>query len=530
MKVIFNGVPCETESKKLGDIIKELNAPYMHDCIITVISEKKPGELQDEFSMATTKGETRIKISGEKNIAAIALFHEIYKKCNSHNKAGRIGWVSEDIVAIGPIGTYSNLKSVEKSADAAAKQIETQIQRYKKWEVFFGFAGFYPETTFIMISKREHESDYGTGAGAIIGKLTRGRSIVTELEESDRITAITPVVTKAERTGFSTTDLNTVIKEGQKIYTYVKVKLYPQAPMSGEHFLSLVRDDILRVDDYTHTYVASESLKGLSLLPEAEAVLYRSKYRLSVRNRGTDSGKIYAYKKDRLPIPSHNVFGEIVHGGELIEYAKPGDTIYTLTEPKWMMVIGKTQKEAGEFLAHEKIKQIREGNRDDNAVVVDQIPVLTMEINESKVLRTVGVEEESIVEIDLFEEEAPKSVWYFKKVTGLINRPIGHLKVYFTIPGMLVLFQGNADEAGTLIPENLPKEEVKKGLLGVTNMSRPHHRGMMGIRLEDDKEYGPTGETFDGANIVLSISQLTPATIVFLNKLKEGDVIYVKNM
>jgi len=527
MNITFNGVPREVESKRLGDIIKELDAPYRHGCIITVIikSEKRePGELRDEFSMVTTKGETRIKINGEKDISgATALFHEISKKSHarSHNKAGRISWVSEDIVAIGPVGTYPDLRSVEKSADATARR-----RRYKKWAVFFGFGWFYPDTTYIMISKREHESDYGTGPGAVIGKLTRGRSIVTELDESDRIIAIRPIVTEAERIGFSTTDLNTVIKEGEAIFTGAQVKLYPDALISAEHFLSLVRDDILRVDEYTSTYIASKALKGLSL--PVETVLHRSKYRLSVRNNGTDSGKIYLYKKDRLPIQSHNVFGEIMQGRDLIEHAKPGDTIYTLTEPRWMMVVGKTQKEAGEFLAHEKIKQIREGNMDDSAVVVDQIPALTMEINESKVLRTVGVKEESVLEIDLFEEEAPKTCWYFKKVTGLINRPIGHLKVYFIVPGILVLFHGNADEAGGLVPENLPVEEVKKGQLGVTNMSRLNHRGMMGIRLEDNKEYGPTGETLDGANLVLSIHSLTPETITFLTKLKEGDVIYVK--
>jgi UPF0288 family protein (methanogenesis marker protein 3) len=92
---------------------------------------------------------------------------------------------------------------------------------------------------------------------------------------------------------------------------------------------------------------------------------------------------------------------------------------------------------------------------------------------------------------------------------------------------MLVLFEGNANEAGTLVPENLPREGVKMGVLGVTNMSRSN-RGMMGIRLEDNKEYGPTGETLNGANIVLSIPSLSASTRSFLSRLKEGDVIYVK--
>jgi UPF0288 family protein (methanogenesis marker protein 3) len=149
-----------------------------------------------------------------------------------------------------------------------------------------------------------------------------------------------------------------------------------------------------------------------------------------------------------------------------------------------------------------------------------------MEIMERGTVRTIGVDREAVLNVKLLEDLAPKTTWYFKKVTGLIFRPIGRLQVYFSIPG-LVLFQGNADEAGTLVPENLPTKGTKRGFLGVTNMSR-QNRGMMGIRLEDNAEYGPTGETPDGANIVLSISDLTPETLSFLSKLKEGDVIYVK--
>jgi UPF0288 family protein (methanogenesis marker protein 3) len=152
---------------------------------------------------------------------------------------------------------------------------------------------------------------------------------------------------------------------------------------------------------------------------------------------------------------------------------------------------------------------------------------LTMDIVNRGTVRTVGVGKEAVFEVSLFNEEAPKTVWYFKKVTGLITRPIGNLKVHFSVPGMLVLFQGNAGEAGTLVPENLPTEGTKVSMLGVTNMSRPS-RGMMGIRFDESKEYGPTGETTNGANIVLSFDSLTPEKTSFLSKLKEGDVIYVK--
>ncbi|NMX21464.1 methanogenesis marker 3 protein [ANME-1 cluster archaeon GoMg4] len=509
MKVIFNGGPREVKSKRLGDIIKELDGAYKPGCIISVVSEKKGGKLKNEFSLKTTKGEARIKITGEKKTGAVSLFRKIYKKF--HDEHGKIGWISEDITAIGPIGTSL---SIEKSE-----------HEYKKWDVFFGFGGFDPGMTFLMISKRAHEAAYGTGADALIGKLTRGRSIITELDGSDKIEAITPLVTQAERVGFTTTDLNTEIKEGVEISTVANIRLSREAPMSAEHFLSLARDDIFHVDDHTHTYIASGSLKGLSL--PLETIQYRSEDCVSVRNKGADRGKVYAYKESRLPNPSHNVFGEIIQGGDLIKYAKAGDTVYTLTEPKWMMVVGKTQKEAEAFFDHEEIEQVREGNEDDNAVVVDQVPALTMEIMERGTVRTVGVKKEAVLDVKLFHKEAPKTVWYFKKVTGLITRPIGHLKVHFAVPEMLVLFEGNANEAGTLVPENLPIEGVKMGVLGVTNMSRSN-RGMMGIRLEDNKEYGPTGETINGANIVLSLPSLSASTRSFLSRLKEGDVIYVK--
>jgi UPF0288 family protein (methanogenesis marker protein 3) len=56
-----------------------------------------------------------------------------------------------------------------------------------------------------------------------------------------------------------------------------------------------------------------------------------------------------------------------------------------------------------------------------------------------------------------------------------------------------------------LIPENTPVGVSKGGDVGVTNMSR-QHKGLIGIRLKEDKSYGPTGEEFDGTNIVGKIT------------------------
>ena len=540
MKIKFNGETREVRGRRLGEIIAELGAykeGYKQGCAVAVTSEKESVELKHEFAVKTagrSRGrgagrEARIKIvqaEGKGTGAGIKAFYENYKNFRGGGSGGEgsgegsgvVSWKTENVTAIGPIKTNLSVQRGE--------------QKYKKWDVFFGFGGFDPSKTYLMVSKREHEAAYGTGPDAVIGRLTRGRSIISGLQEGDRIAEITPIVTKAERAGFATSDLETEIKEGQEIFTFAKVRLFREAPMSSEHFLSLTRDGLFHADDLSHTYFASDALKGLSL--PAENIHYRSKNYLSVRNAGTEKGKVFAYKESRLPHPSHNVFGEAVQGWELLDYARAGDTIYTVTEPRWMMVVGKTQKEAEAFFERENIGQVREGNVADDAVVVDLKPALTMEIAELGEVRTVGVDASGVFEVELFHKEAPKTVWYFKKITGLINRPIGILKVYFTLPGVMVLFYGSAEEAGTLVPENLAEAGeggkgggVKKGILGVTNMSRAN-RGMMGIRLTDSEEYGPTGETFNGANIVLSFSDLSPATLSFLGRLKEGDVIYVK--
>ena len=84
------------------------------------------------------------------------------------------------------------------------------------------------------------------------------------------------------------------------------------------------------------------------------------------------------------------------------------------------------------------------------------------------------------------------------------------------------MFKSVPKESKGLIPENTPKEEVKAGQIGVTNMSR-RHIGMVGVRFEDNKEFGPTGEPFQGTNIIGSVVR----GLENLEKYKEGDTIYV---
>ena len=88
----------------------------------------------------------------------------------------------------------------------------------------------------------------------------------------------------------------------------------------------------------------------------------------------------------------------------------------------------------------------------------------------------------------------------------------------------LVAFEGGSIDAGSLIPENSPTSISSRGDVGVTNMSR-QHKGLIGVRLKDDEAYGPTGEEFDGTNVIGKID-LDKVKIDFNNEKS----IYIKEI
>lgn len=507
MRIKVNGIERDVGSRRLGDILKELNVDYTEGCAIAIISEMRK-EVTNEFRLKTPAGDARIKI--EDGSEAVSAFLRVYS--DFRGEYGRVSWKNDEVTAIGPVSTEM--------------RVERGRYSYAKWDVFLGMGGYDPRITYLCICKKAHEAAYGAPDGGVIGRITRGKSIIMKLKEGDEV-EISPVEAGVEEKGFVTTDMSTEIHDGEEIYTEMHIKMLKEAPMSCEHFFSLTRRGIFDVDEVTNTFIASSGLKGLNL-PE-ENIGHRTRYLITVRNTGTERGKVYIYKEDRLSTPFHNVLGEIEKGHSLVKFARKGDKIRVETTPRWMMVVGKTQKEAEEFLAREGISQVRDGKKDDDAVVVEQDPDLTMDVIEKGSVTTYGVSPESVLPVKLFRKEAPKTVWYFRKVTGMVTKPIGRLKVFFTVPGMIVLFEGQPSEAGLLVPENPPKGVVERGVLGVTNMAKTN-RGVMGIRLEESTEYGPTGEPFENTNIVLKIHPFTDEVAKTLSRLKEGDVIYVREV
>lgn len=207
---------------------------------------------------------------------------------------------------------------------------------------------------------------------------------------------------------------------------------------------------------------------------------------------------------------------------EIIDIAKENDFITFISEQQRIMTLNTTQEEANKLLDSMGIEQIREGVTDDDALIVEQTPKYTIDIiNEGKVV-TKGINKDDLCTVEL-TDKAPRSEWYFRKLTGLAESPIGSLKVHFAVPGMkLIIFNQNKEAAKGLIPENTPNDIVKAGEIGITNMSAKNV-GLVGIRFEDNTEYGPTAESFSATNIVGKVC----SDFELLEKLKDGEILYV---
>ena len=503
MLIEIDGKKIETnDGMSLAQIFSDHKISYLKGSTIGIIKkETEQSKYLNEFLIKTNKGSFVIKIH---NTEEGKIFSDISKEFENKN----VRWKTSTLIAIGSVQSNLNITKDEKT--------------YDPWDVFFTLAGFDNNTTYLTLSKKTQKGAYGTKN--TVGKVTQGRHVLALIEEGDKIISVSPVeVFSIERDFETIKDLNYIPKNGEKIFTHITIKLNENTPMAMEHLFSLTKDNYILIDDATESYVSTEGLIGFDV--EAENSALRKKNSVTVRTEGKGTGTVYIYKKDRITTPHHSVAGEIILGKELLEMLKKGDKVSVSTTPQSLSLLGLTQKEAEEKLKSQGVNHERAGDTSDTAIIVEQDPAFTADIIKTKAVKTIGIDKNNIIEIELYEELAPITVKYFRKITGLVNKPIGKLDIQFAHPTVpLVAFEGGSVEAGSLIPENMPVESSKRGEIGVTNMSR-QHKGLIGIRLKDDKAYGPTGEEFDGTNIIGKID-LDKVKLDF-NKEK---VIYLKEI
>jgi putative methanogenesis marker protein 3 len=495
------------EWSTIKDAIKKTNAPYTHGSIISLIKGTKEFESTiNKYKLKTPKGNIIIEMLLDAD-SLIKIWRYNYQKFK--NKG--IRWTTSNEIAIGPVVTDLEASTHEFS--------------YKQGDVILSLSGFSNETTHLIIFKEDSTGVYGVPLinQGIFAKVIGGKRTLNNLTNKDYIIEVEKVIERESFTdSTSVSDLDTVLEENNQIFTYVLLQPNQNSPQSVEHLFSLINEDKIKVDYQSNSFLGFYKMQGLG--KEKEFSKLRDRGTVTLRNTGKGIGKVYIYREDRVQSPAHTVIGSIKKGMELIDTAKFGDYITIKSDPERIMTMNMTQKEANELLITKKIEQIRQGVTDDDALVVIQEPVPTLDILKEKKVKTTGIIKDNLILVDIYSENSPRSSWYFKKITKLVEKPIGTLKVHVAASEMkLFLFKGDDKEAKGLIPENSPKDNVPAGTIAITNMSRKNI-GLVGVRFEDNAEYGPTGEPFDGTNIVGKI--ITDFEV--LKKLKDGEIVYIK--
>ena len=145
-----------------------------------------------------------------------------------------------------------------------------------------------------------------------------------------------------------------------------------------------------------------------------------------------------------------------------------------------------------------------------------------MEILKQKKVTLSSIPAKRLVAVQLYDDQAPKTLDYFRHVTGLKERPVGPLPVYFVYENTL-LFKPEIEAVSykDLLPENKPTGIVPAGSIGISNQVSKKI-GLVGVRLTEDKRYGPSGEKFEATNIIGRV--LEPEK---LKGVLEGETIYI---
>ena len=309
--------------------------------------------------------------------------------------------------------------------------------------------------------------------------------------------------------------LSTLI--GASSWSYIPNSLYNSIRQQVAQII------IKQIEEHPDDILAQGVLIDLAGIdkPKEDTTL-RNRGTITVRNSGVGVGKLFIYRENRVLTPNHTTVGKIVNGMEIIDIAKENDFITVKSEQKRLMLLNKTQKEASEMLSAAGVEHMIDGLIDDDAIIVEQMPKHTIDILKEGRVITKAVKREDICSIK-FVDNAPRSVKYFKFLSGLLENPIGKLKVHFSVPGMhIVIFEGDRKLAKGLIPENNPVDKVIRGQIGITNMASKS-AGLIGIRFEDNAEFGPTAESFEATNIIGDIT----SDYDHIEKLKEGVEVYV---
>jgi len=503
LKVSVDGMEMDLEAPAvLSDALAKAGTAVAKDAIIGVIRGRGEKARQtNSYWLNTTKGKLRIELA-ETDLQRI--WHDSVGKLASSEAR----WATPDGVAFGPF--------------ASALAVGREAHEYNRWEVALGAAGFEAEKSHLIFMRRRHTAAYGSPAsGGILARVVGGKNTLDRLEKEDRIESIEPIVEWEDLTEkLATKDLNLPLFEGMEIYTHLEVELIEDAPHGAEFFLALTRYGAFKVDSVSSSYISSDQLLTEPIAfehrePRLEGVA-------TIRTSGRGHGRVFIYKADRTSNSGHSVVARVAAGMEMVKLARPGDLLTVRVRPERIMLLGLKLGQALQTMSERGIETDVEGHEGEDAVVVKQEPRPTMEILKTKRVKLTAIASSHLVAIELYYDLAPKTLDYFRHVTGLKERPVGPLPVYFVYENTL-LFKPEVEATSykELLPENKPTGPVPAGSIGVSNQVAKKI-GLVGVKLVEDRRYGPSGEKFEATNIIGRV--LEPEK---LEDVKEGETIYV---
>mgnify|MGYP003289020096 CR=1 FL=1 len=508
MLIKINGEEIEVaEDSTIQDVIDETNAPYTPGSIVCLIKGKKELEKNiNKYKIKTNQGSIIIQLDESEEAKPLV---DVWKNQYDDFVDLDIRWSTPTEVAIGPIVT-----DLEPTSDE---------YKYYEGDVVLSLSSFSNESTHLILLKENTTNVYSVPPynKGIFARVIGGKKTLENLTDEDKVTGIEPIIERSTTTdSASVSDLSTVLEEGNELYTYVSFEVDEDSPVCVEHLFSLIKGGRIKVSYDSESFLGFYDLAGLE--KPKEKTTQRERGTITIRNTGVGVGKLFIYRQNRVLTPNHTTVGKIVNGMEIIDIAKENDFITVKSEQKRLMLLNKTQAEATEILSNLGIEHMIDGLIDDDAIIVEQNPKHTIDILKEGHVITKAIKKEDLCSVK-FVDNAPRSVKYFKLLSGLIENPIGKIKVHFSVPGMhIVIFEGDKKAAKGLVPENNPVDKVIRGQIGITNMASKS-AGLIGIRFEDNFEFGPTAETFEATNIIGDIT----SDYEYLEKLKEGVVVYV---
>ena len=508
MLIKVNGEEMEVaEASTIQDVIDETNAPYTPGSIICLIKGKKELEKNiSKYKIKTNQGSIIIQLDESEEAKPLV---DVWKSQYEEVVDLDIRWSTPTEVAIGPIVT----------------DLEPTHDEYKYYEgdVVLSLSSFSNESTHLILLKENTTNVYSVPPynKGIFARVIGGKKTLENLTDEDKVTGIEPIIERSTTTdSASVSDLSTVLEEGNELYTYVSFEIDEDSPVCVEHMFSLIKDGRIKVSYDSESFLGFYDLAGLN--KPKEKTTQRTRGTITIRNSGVGVGKLFIYRQNRVLTPNHTTVGRIVNGMEIIDIAKENDFITVKSEQQRLMLLNKTQAEATKILSEAGVEHMIDGLVDDDAIIVEQIPKHTIDILKEGQVITKAINKEDLCSIK-FVDNAPRSVRYFKLLSGLIENPVGQIKVHFAVPGMhIIIFEGDNKAAKGLVPENNPVDKVIRGQIGITNMASKS-AGLIGIRFEDNSEFGPTAENFEATNIIGDITSDYDS----LEKLKEGVVVYV---